>query len=377
MKQIIRRHGSTPSQWTARRRLAGLALISACALGFAACKHAAVESVATDEDVPVTVKAAATVDSFESIINATGVVTPASGADWTITAPEAGRIAELPKAEGDHVATGDLLVRFDIPSMSADLATREAEVTQATARVAAAKAARTRTSGLVDRGIAAQKDLEAADMEQAQAEAALKQAEAGVAAANATIARTTVRARFAGIVAKRSHGVGDLVEAGGAVIRVIDPNRLEVVTSVAVADLPRVVVGHTARIAGPANDAGEPGVVVSTPATVDPASATAEVRVKFSGPTKLATGTPVGVTIVAERLQKVLVIPTAGVIRDGGEVYVMVAGQDDDKAHKTPVVLGLSSGDQVQVKSGVNAGDLIIVHGQEGLPDEAGITIVK
>jgi RND family efflux transporter MFP subunit len=357
--------------------MAGVVLVSMCAVGLSACKHAAVESVATDEDVPVTVKAAAAVDVFESTISATGVVTPASGADWTITAPEAGRIAELPKAEGDRVAVGDLLVRFDIPSMSADVAAREGEAAQAAARVAAAKAARARTAGLVDRGVAAQRELEAADMEQAQADAALKQAQAGVTAANATIERTTVRARFPGIVAKRSHGVGDLVEAGGAVIRVIDPSRLEVVTSVAVADLPRVVVGHAVRITGPANDASEPGVVVSTPATVDPASATAEVRVKFSGATKLATGTPVSATIVAERLEKVLVIPTAAVIRDGSEVYVMVAGQDDDKAHKTPVVLGLSSGDQIQVKKGVNAGDLIIVHGQEGLPDEAGITIVK
>jgi RND family efflux transporter MFP subunit len=186
-----------------------------------------------------------------------------------------------------------------------------------------------------------------------------------------------VRARFAGVIAKRWHGVGDLVEAAGTVIRVIDPSRLEVVTSVAVGDLPHVVVGHAARIGGPASDATEPGIVVSTPAAVDPASATAEVRVRFSSATKLATGTPVTVSIVGDRVQKVIAIPTAGVIRDGGEVYVMVAGQDDDKAHKTPVVLGLSSGDKVEVKKGINAGDLIIVRGQEGLPDEAGITIVK
>jgi RND family efflux transporter MFP subunit len=360
-----------------RARLRAVVVAVALSATISACKHAAVESVATEEDVPVAVQAAAVVDSLESVISATGVVAPASGADWTITAPEAARIAELPKAEGDHVQPGDLLVRFEIPSMAAEVTAREADVGQADARVAAAKAARTRTAGLVERGIAAQKDLEAAELEQAQAEAAVKQAQAGVGAAKALIDRTMVRARFAGVIAKRWHGVGDLVEAAGTVIRVIDPSRLEVVTSVAVGDLPHVVVGHAARIGGPASDATEPGIVVSTPAAVDPASATAEVRVRFSSATKLATGTPVTVSIVGDRVQKVIAIPTAGVIRDGGEVYVMVAGQDDDKAHKTPVVLGLSSGDKVEVKKGINAGDLIIVRGQEGLPDEAGITIVK
>jgi multidrug efflux pump subunit AcrA (membrane-fusion protein) len=113
------------------------------------------------------------------------------------------------------------------------------------------------------------------------------------------------------------------------------------------------------------------------PAAVDPASATADVRVHFNSPTHLAAGVPVDVTIVAERLTKVLVIPTVGIIRDGNEVFVMVAGQDDDKAHKTPVTLGLSSNGNTQVKSGLKAGDLVIVRGQDGLPDDAAITIVK
>jgi multidrug efflux pump subunit AcrA (membrane-fusion protein) len=138
-----------------------------------------------------------------------------------------------------------------------------------------------------------------------------------------------------------------------------------------------VATGHGAHIGSPVSDKTEPGTVVSTPAAVDPASSTAEVRVRFNGPTRLAVGTPVTVAIVAEHLTKVLTIPSVAVVRDGAEVFVMVAGQDDDKAHKTPVVLGLTSGDRVQVKSGVNAGDLVIVRGQDGLPDEAGITVVK
>jgi RND family efflux transporter MFP subunit len=356
------------------RRAIVAALVGVCA---SACGHKAVESVATDEDVPVAVQAAAVVDAFETTVSATGVVAPESGADWTITAPEAGRVAEMPRGEGEHVATGDLVVRFEIPTLTADLTAREADVTQATARVDAMKAAETRVAGLVDRGINAKKDLEGAHLDEAQAEAALRQARAALESATVLQERTTVRARFPGIIAKRSHAVGDLVDAAAPVVRVIDPSRLEVVASIPVADLGRVSPGHAARVESPAGTATEAGTVVSTPAAVDPASATAEVRIHFNAATHLATGTPVSVTVVADRLTKVLVIPSVAVVRDGSEIFVMVAGQDDDKAHKTPVTLGPEAAGRVVIRSGVKAGDLVIVRGQDGLPDDANITIVK
>lgn len=343
----------------------------------AACRHAPVESVATEEDVPVSVKEAAVVDTFETTVNATGVVTPASGADWTITAPESARIAEMPKNEGEHVRVGDLLVRFEIPAVEADLAAKQADVDQASAKLDTAKAALVRVTGLVDRGIAAKKEQEAAALDQAQAEASLRQARAALAAADVLEQRVVVKARFAGIVAKRWHAVGDLVDANGTVLRVIDPSHLEVVASVTVGDLGRVSLGRLVHIESVAGAEPEEGTVVSAPAAVDPASATADVRVRFNKPTTLAAGVPVSVSIVANRVSKALVIPTVAIIHDGNDVFVMVAGQDDDKAHKTPVTLGATSGTQTQITSGLKAGDLVIVRGQEGLPDDAAITVVK
>jgi RND family efflux transporter MFP subunit len=329
----------------------------------AACSHKPVESVATEEEVPVSVKPATLVDTFETTVNATGVVTPESGFDWTITAPESARIAEIPRNEGERVKAGDLLVRFEIPTLGADVTAKEADVAQASAKVDTAKAALVRTTGLVERGIGAKKDQEAAALDVAQAEAALKQAHAALDAANVLKDRATVRARFPGIIAKRWHGAGDLVETGGTVVRVIDPSRLEVVAAVTVGDLGRVSLGHQARVESGGGAEPENGTVISAPAAVDPASATADVRIS--------------VTIVADRLTKVIVIPTVAIVRDGDEVFVMVAGEDDDKAHKTPVTLGPSANGLTQVKTGVKAGNLVIVRGQEGLPDEADITIIK
>src|SRR5207249_4945788 len=142
-------------------------------------------------------------------------------------------ILELPKGEGDRVKPGDLLVRFEIPSLQTDVATRRAEAQSAQARVDNAQANVNRLTTLVDHGVAAQKELEDARRELAEARAALGQAEATVHNALVLESRTVVNARFAGVVAKRAHNPGDMVEATAAdvILRVIDPSKLQIVAA--------------------------------------------------------------------------------------------------------------------------------------------------
>jgi RND family efflux transporter MFP subunit len=341
------------------------------------CARPAVEKVDTTEAVPVAV-VPARLDALRSVVIATGTIAPAPGGDWTITAPEAGRIAELPKNEGEAVKVGDLLVRFDIPSLTSELAARQAEVRQATARAEKAKADVTRISGLVERGIQARKDLLDAQLQQTEADEALKQAQTALTAATTLASRATVTARFAGVVAKRWHNIGDLVDAATTdpVLRVIDPTRAEVVASVPVADLGRVYMSRPAEVMNPGTGAAEAALVMTKPATVDTGSSTADVRLRFVAPTTMSIGTAVGVQIIADERASALIVPAAAIVRDGGEVFVMLAGADN-KAHKQPVTLGLTTREFAQIMQGLKAGDSVIVRGQDGLPDGATITVAK
>jgi cobalt-zinc-cadmium efflux system membrane fusion protein len=349
----------------------------ACLLAASACDKPALEETQTTAAVPVTVEAARA-DTLRAVISVSGTVTPAPGADWVITAPEAARIAELPKAEGDAVAEGDVLVRFDIPTLASEVSARRAAIAQAAARVDLAKAAVVRLSGLVTKGVAARREVEEAQREQLDAEATLTQAQSALEAATALADRAVVRARFAGVVAKRWHNAGDFVEATVAdpVLRVINPSRLQVLAAVPVADLPRVQPGHTARVIGPSGGDGDAAVVAARSAQVDPASATGDVRLSFARPTTLTTGTTVQVVIVAEERKAAVVVPAAAIVHDGDDMFVMVAGSDG-KAHKHAVTLGLVTRDSVEVLSGVAVGDVVITHGQDGLPDGAAITVGK
>ena len=172
--------------WYARpgrfARPLGVMLAAGAALG--ACHHAAPEQVETSNKVPVVTRPA-TLGAIRSTTTATGTVKPGPGAELTVVAPQAARIAEMPKGAGDRARKGDLLVRFDIPPLAADADAKRAEVARAEARLINARAAEARIRGLFERGIAARKELEDARRELADAEAALSQARSGRSAAGA------------------------------------------------------------------------------------------------------------------------------------------------------------------------------------------------
>ena len=347
------------------------------AAAVSACGHKAVEEVET-EAAPVVQTIAVTPQTFGATISASGVVAAAPGADWTITAPEAARIVELPKAEGDRVKPGDLLVRFEIPSLSTDLAQREAEVHQAQARVANAQASVNRLTTLVQHGVAAQKDLEDAERDLSEAQATLAQAQSARGNASVLASRTVVRARFSGVVAKRAHNRRDMVEASASDVnlRVIDPSRLQVVASVPIADLARVQTGQRVNITVPGAEEPVAGKVLTRPAAVDPGGVAADVRIAFDRETTLPAGTPVRVDIVTDEHPNALAVPADAVLHEEDQTFVMLAGSDN-KAHKRKVSTGLSTAKQVEITAGLKAGDAVIVQGQQGLPDGAPVSIAK
>jgi membrane fusion protein, multidrug efflux system len=357
-------------------RVAPAALLTAL-LAAGGCSKPTVEEVQTTAAAPVkTITLAAA--PFEGVVAASGVVSAAPGADWVITAPEPARIVELPKAEGDRVRPGDLLVRFEIPARTTDVAARRAEVDQARARVENAQASVKRLTTLVEHGVAAQKELEDAKRDLSESQAALAQAEAGTEAAAVLAARSIVRARFAGVIAKRGHNPGDMVEATSAdlILRVIDPSKLQVVASVPIPDLARVQVGKPVRVLVPGAEAPEEGKVLTRPAAVEPTGVSADVRIAFTAGTRLAVGTPVRVEIVAEQRPAALVVPVEAILHEDEDAFVMVAGADN-KAHKRKVTVGLTTPKRVEITGGLKAGDAVIVQGQQGLPDGATITQEK
>jgi multidrug efflux pump subunit AcrA (membrane-fusion protein) len=91
----------------------------------------------------------------------------------------------------------------------------------------------------------------------------------------------------------------------------------------------------------------------------------------------LKPGTTVQVSINAEVLEGVILVPATALLsaEQGGD-KVMVVG-NDSLAHERKVVVGVRRTDQVQVISGLKEGEQVITFGGLGLEDKAEVTIQK
>jgi multidrug efflux pump subunit AcrA (membrane-fusion protein) len=198
----------------------------------------------------------------------------------------------------------------------------------------------------------------------------------GASATTAAPATTTAPTGATAAVFKVAE-VGDdklIVNSEGKTLYAFSPD--SATTSACNASCDTVWPPLTATSTPPATIAGLPVTVLTRPAQVDPASATADVRLGFTKRTSLAAGTMVQVRLITGSHPKALVIPTAAVVKDDDDTFVMVV-TSDNKAHKQAVTIGLQTRELAEVKTGLKAGDLVITHGQDGLPDGAAITIEK
>jgi RND family efflux transporter MFP subunit len=311
--------------------------------------------------------------NLRAIIRTTGVVTPASGAEFIVTATEPGRIVEVPPAEGDRVARGDVLVRFDVPAAAAELARHQADIARTQAVLENARIAQTRARELLERGIISRREMEDADRGVADAQAEVARAAAARRTSESTAARAIVRAPFAGVVAQRLHHPGDLVQGivTDPILRLIDPDRLEVTATIPAADATRVLPGATARV----TSVTEPVtlVVASRPAG-GAAGADPVARLSFTPGSALPVDMRVDLEIEGEEHVDAVLVPVGAIVKNRTQPVVLVAvGQ---RAERRVVTTGLADADSVEIVSGVEAGELVITRGQAGLADGAAISVV-
>lgn len=342
----------------------------------AGCSRPAREETASEELVVPVVARAAQTGTLRAVLHVSGVVVPAQGAEFLAVAPEPARIQEVPRAQGDTVASGDVLVRFSMPSAAESVARQTAEVAGAQAQLESARVSQSRTREFVDRGLVARRDLDAVDRDVEEAAAALARAQASLKLAESSASLAVVRAPFAGVIAARLKNPGDLALAVATdpVLRLVDPRRLEITATVPRSDAPRVLLGSTARLAGGGADMPVRLNVaaIATPAPAGPGD-TVPVRLVFAEPTTLAVDTPVQIDIDAEERSDVVFVSPEAVVGAGGDaaVYVAVGSQ----AQRRAVTTGIADDERVEITSGVDAGELVITRGHANLPDGAAINV--
>ena len=187
--------------------------VAGCSHGGAAADDAAAKSDAAVAEVTVTKVGRA---EIQQIVTVTGSVAALPNQDVRVSSLVPGRIAELRVAEGDTVKAGEVLAKIDERPLRDQLRQAEAAAEQAKASLENAKLNRARNETLVERGIAARKDVEDARTLESVAAATLRQSEAALALAQLQISRAEIVSPLNGMVAKRFVNVGEQVDGTNA-----------------------------------------------------------------------------------------------------------------------------------------------------------------
>jgi RND family efflux transporter MFP subunit len=345
-------------------------------VGLAGCSRSADAPVAGIAPVTVTVRTAKIQDLRDTVV-AQGAIVAAPTAIFTVVAPGSAKIVELPKTEGATTQPGDLLVRFDLTSLTTGLGASATAVSAAQRNLDSAKAELAKQESLFARGYTPRNTYESAKQAVATAQTSVDQLQAQTNAANALNDRAIVRAPFAGIVTHVFRNVGDVVDptTNAAVLQLVDPTRVQVAVQVSPSQELRLAPGQAATVAVTGSQETQPATVIVAPPVAGPdGSPTIEVRLALTGPAPPPFLTPVTAEIVVDRRDRVVVLPESAIAKDEIGTYVMIAGADG-RAHRRDVHVGLVVTHLAEIRSGVTDGDEVIVGGLDQVSDNAAIQI--
>lgn len=283
---------------------------------------------------------------------------------------------------GDRVAKGHALIkldaqRFQIEKRAAEAAIAAAEAGMSVARAKLVLAEQTFNRQASLKSSTAFSRSRFDDLKQAatqsrselsEAEARLQSAKVGLERAEYELRHITVNAPFAGVVIARQAQPGQYLQAGGQVATLLDIDDVEIA-----ADVPGHIAASLqpgARIGAVFDDKTTLQVVVRAAIPVQNTSTrTRLVRFKLATGTlpvsRIAIGDTVVLQVPVSAARSVTTVPKDALLRgrDGWMVFVI----DADKAAPRPVKLGQAVGERMEVTSGLQGGEIVVVRGNERL----------
>ena len=275
------------------------------------------------------------------------------------------------------------------------------------AKAVTARATFERRQVLYDKGGISKKDLEASQLDLTTAENELRlaeqtitlratslnpndralaaakvaQAQQHLATLDAQLSYATIRAPITGIVTDQFQYEGEFASAGGKLVTIADISEVIVKAPFADTVAPELKVGDPATVL-PTDTSSEEmkGRITLLSRSSDPTNRTVEVWVTLANGTgKLRANGAAQVTISANSKTDAIVVPASAVTLDAsnandGTVIVVDAAS---VAHETKVTVGIRTHDKMEIASGLQGGETVVIEGNYSLADGARVEVAK
>jgi membrane fusion protein (multidrug efflux system) len=331
-------------------------LMLAFSLGLAGCGHK--PETTAPASLPAATVRVQTVESKRRVATEEIVGTVRAKLRSVIEAKVSGKIEQLRVVPGQSVTAGELLVQLNAHELQSQLDQAQAVRQQAEGDLK-------RFASLLEQKILSQSEYDGAQSK-------FRVADAGVKEAETMLGYTKVTAPFAGVITRKHADVGDLAVPGKPLLEMEDSRALRLEADVPEAVVGRLALGDKLPVRVSALETGLEGVVSEIAPSADPNSRTFLVKLDLPDTPGLRAGQfgrvamPVGET-------SALRIPARAVIQRGQMelVFVVKSGRAELRLVKT----GKRLGDEVELVSGVEAGEQIVSEGAAGLADGQPVSI--
>ncbi len=268
-----------------------------------------------------------------------------------------GKITEINFKEGTYVKKGELLAKVNDRTLQAQLSRLTAQVKLAEDRVY-------RQSSLLKRDAVSQEAYEQVKTDLATLKAEIETVEAN-------IALTELRAPFDGIIGLRGVSVGTYASPSVVVAKLtkISPIKVEFAVPEHYAD--DVQIGYNVEFTLPGRLDKFHAKVYAKESMIDPTTHTLTIRALYNNTEGASlAGRYASVNLEKRRIENAITVPSEAIVPEMGvdKLYLYKSG----KAQPVTVQVGIRTDKDVQIVSGLNQGDTVIVSGtlqlRMGLP---------
>jgi len=339
-------------------RLAIAALVGTLAVAAIGCEKKDQAPAETKPvAVPVAVMEVETTDVLADVARLHGKTEPNRVVD--VASEVAGRVEDIRVEEGQTVRCEDadcVLVQLNTDLLQAqyDRYKSEAGFNQRDYE---------RLQEAYKRGVATQTEVDQARM-RAESFRALMDSAA------AELERSTIRPPIDGLVNEIPIEEGEYLQPGSPVVQIVDLDVIKVVVNVPERDISYFSLGDEATVVlnGDGGEREMAGRITFISQLADPATFTSRVEISVpNADRRLRTGKVVDVLLTRRTIPHAVLVPLSTVIpRENDYVVYLV---NDNTAHRQVVELGLIRGQDVQVTSGLAAGDRLIISGHRLVAD--------
>jgi len=278
----------------------------------------------------------------------------------SISARIAGQIIELPVVLGSRVQKGDLLVKISAGEISAKVLQAEAQLSQARRNLA-------RENKLQKQGASTQETVNSLRDVTRIAEAAYKEAQT-------MLDYTSIAAPFSGTITSKIANVGDLASPGMRLLQIENGENLQVLAQIPEALLLKVALGDTLSVEIPAAQVILTGEVAEVAPAADPMSRTAPVKIDIMSGSDLRVGQFARIGLEGNG-EFTLMLDASAVLLKGQMEIVFVVDMKEKIARMRLVRTGASYDGDVEIISGLDPGEMVIIRNNGKLQDGQAVDI--